>query len=253
MIKGKQVLITGASSGIGAAVARRLAESGAHLIVLGRSRARLRSALKKAGAADVIQYVSVDLSKPGDVARCVRGLRRRLSGLDGIVHAGGVFSMMTLKKTKGDALRELMQVNVSAALALTLGLLKQLKRRGGSVVFVNSTVVQRPARHAPFYAASKHALRSMADSLREEVNSMGVRVSSLYPGRTATPMQKAIVGAERRTYRPAELIQPEDIALVVEQLLDLPRTIEVTDVFTRPDSPESVNEVAVMSPMGVCD
>ena len=235
MIKGKQVLVTGASSGIGAAVARRLCRIGRSISSYWAAVARAcaprsrRQARQMSSSTFPSTFQSQVMSR-----RCVRGLRRRLSGLDGIVHAGGVFSMMTLKKAKGDALRELMQVNVSAALALTLGLLPQLKRRGGSVVFVNSTVVQRPARHAPFYAASKHALRSMADSLREEVNSMGVRVSSLYPGRTATPMQKAIVGAERRTYRPAELIQPEDIALLVEQLLDLPRTIEVTDVFTRP-------------------
>ncbi len=130
-----------------------------------------------------------------------------------------------------------MQVNVSAALALTLGLLSQLRKRSGSVVFINSSVVQRPARNAPFYAATKHALRAIADSLREEVNPMGIRVSSIFPGRTATPMQKGIVRAEGRAYRPAQLIQPEDIALLVAQLLDLPASIEVTDIFTRPTRP----------------
>jgi NADP-dependent 3-hydroxy acid dehydrogenase YdfG len=237
MIKGKQVLVTGASSGIGAAVARRLAASGAHLIVLGRSGARLRSALKRAGSPASVQYVAVDLSKPGHLRRCVSSLRRRLSGLDGIVHAAGVFSMVPLRSAKRDPLQQLMQVNVSAALTLTLGLLAHLKRRSGSVVFINSTAVQRPARNAPFYAASKHALRSIADSLREEVNALGIRVSSIYPGRTATPMQKAIVDAEGRSYRPSELIQPEDIALLVEQLLDLPASIEVTEIFTRPTQP----------------
>jgi NADP-dependent 3-hydroxy acid dehydrogenase YdfG len=237
MIKGKQVLVTGASSGIGAAVARRLAASGAHLIVAGRSSARLRGALKGSAGPGSVEYVGVDLSRPKDLSRCVSKLRRRLSGLDAIVHAAGVFDMTALRKVRQDLLHHMMQVNVLAALTLTLGLISHLQKRSGTVVFINSTIVQRAARRAPFYAATKHALRSVADSLREEVNAAGIRVSSIYPGRTATPMQRAIVGAEGGRYRPADLIQPEDIALLVEQLIELPPRIEVTDIFTRPALP----------------
>src|SRR5262245_9428520 len=198
MIAGKQVLVTGASSGIGAAVARRLAKSGAEVIVAGRSSARLRAALRPAVGS--VRYVTVDLSRPRDLSRCVAKLRRLLSGLDAIVHAAGVFDIRVLRKAREDLLPEMMQVNVSAALTLTLGLLSHLEKRSGSVVFINSSIVQRPARHAPFYAASKHALRSISDSLREEVNAAGVRVSSIYPGRTATPMrsEERRVGKESR-------------------------------------------------------
>jgi NADP-dependent 3-hydroxy acid dehydrogenase YdfG len=239
MSRERLVLVTGASSGIGAAIARRLAAAGVNLIVLGRSRARLRAALRGIEGGGSIEPLTVDLAKPRDVARCVRKLRGGLSGLDGIVHVAGVFQMGPLAKASTASLSALVQVNVSAALALTTGLLPKLVKRAGSVIFINSTVVQRPNAGAPLYAATKHALRALADSLRDEVNRSGVRVSSVFPGRTATPMQAAILRAEGRKYRAAELIQPDDIALVVQQLLDLPATIEITEVFTRPARPPS--------------
>jgi NADP-dependent 3-hydroxy acid dehydrogenase YdfG len=236
MSRERLVLVTGASSGIGAAIARRLAAAGVNLVVLGRSRARLRAALRGVDGGS-IEALTVDLSKPRDVSRCVRKLRGALPGLDAIVHAAGVFQMGSLTRTSTASLSALLQVNVSSALALTTALLPKLVKRAGSVIFINSTVVQRPNASAPLYAATKHALRAVADSLRDEVNGSGVRVSSVFPGRTATPMQAAIMRAEGRRYRADELIQPDDIALVVQQLLELPRTIEITEVFTRPARP----------------
>ena len=77
-------------------------------------------------------------------------------------------------------------------------------------------------------------LNTLADSLREEVNEQGVRVLSVYPGRTATPRQAGIFEAEGREYTPERLLQPEDLAGMVAGCLALPRTAEVTDLFIRP-------------------
>jgi NADP-dependent 3-hydroxy acid dehydrogenase YdfG len=84
------------------------------------------------------------------------------------------------------------------------------------------------------YAATKHALKAIADSLRAEVNTYGVRVLSIYPGRTATPMQAAVYKMEGKTYEPEKLMQPKDVAEVVMDALSLPRTAEVTDIHIRP-------------------
>jgi NADP-dependent 3-hydroxy acid dehydrogenase YdfG len=79
----------------------------------------------------------------------------------------------------------------------------------------------------------------MANSFREELNADGVRVLTVYPGRTATPMQQAIHELERRQYRPEALIQPEDVASVVISALTLSRTAEITDIQIRPlDKPQ---------------
>ena len=84
------------------------------------------------------------------------------------------------------------------------------------------------------YAATQHALRAIADSLRAEVNPQGVRVLSVFPGRTATPMQARLCELEGKAYSPERLIQPEDIASTVIHALTLPRTAEITEISIRP-------------------
>jgi NADP-dependent 3-hydroxy acid dehydrogenase YdfG len=97
---------------------------------------------------------------------------------------------------------------------------------------MNSSVGSAP--EVGFYSASKHALKAFADTLRAEANPAGVRVLSVYPGRTATPMQESIFAAEGRSYDPSRLLQPEDVAEMVLAALCLPRTAEVTDLHIRP-------------------
>ena len=125
--------------------------------------------------------------------------------------------------------------NVRAPYLLTQRLLPALMKARGQIVFINSSVgiaVRRA--EVGQYAATKHALRAIADSLREEVNPKGIRVLTMYLGRTATPMQQALFQQERREYHPESLLQPEDVASVVVHTLMLPRTAEVTDISIRP-------------------
>src|ERR1700741_1963961 len=118
--------------------------------------------------------------------------------------------------------------NVRGHYALTQALLDLLRKQKGQVVFINSSAGLRSPATVGQFSATQHAFRAMADSLRDEVNSDGVRVLSVYPGRTATPRMAALFANEGRPYRPELLMQPEDIAVMVSQALSLPRTAEVT-------------------------
>jgi NADP-dependent 3-hydroxy acid dehydrogenase YdfG len=106
--------------------------------------------------------------------------------------------------------------------------------RQGQIVFMNSSQGMNARANAGQYAATKHALKALADSLRDEVNDAGLRVLSVFLGRTATPMQRDIHAYEQRSYHPDHLLQPEDIAAIVIKTLTLPRTAEVTEVHIRP-------------------
>jgi NADP-dependent 3-hydroxy acid dehydrogenase YdfG len=119
---------------------------------------------------------------------------------------------------------------------ITQALLPALRVRCGQVVFVNSSagVNMQGTRHIAGYAACKHALRALADCLRAEVNIDGIRVLSVYPGRTATAMQEAIHMREGRLYNPEDLLQPDDVVAAVITALDMPRTAELTDIMLRP-------------------
>jgi NADP-dependent 3-hydroxy acid dehydrogenase YdfG len=101
-------------------------------------------------------------------------------------------------------------------------------------VFINSTVVFAPQANVGQYAATQHAVRSFADTLREEINPDGIRVVSVYPGRTASPLQARIHSLEGKPYVPERLLQPGDIAEVVLKVLTVPSTVEITDVRVRP-------------------
>ncbi len=101
-------------------------------------------------------------------------------------------------------------------------------------MFINSSAGLRAGAGISQYAATKHALKAIADSLREEINAEGLRVLSVYPGRTATPMQASVHAMEGKAYHPERLMQPEDVAAVVINALKLPRSAEVTDISVRP-------------------
>jgi NADP-dependent 3-hydroxy acid dehydrogenase YdfG len=131
-------------------------------------------------------------------------------------------------------LDRLYQVNLRGPYLLTQAVLGLLKAHRGQVVFLNSTVGLEARGQVAQYAASKHSLRALADSLRDEVNGDGIRVLSLYLGRTATPMQAQVFKNENRDYRPELLLQPEDVATVLINALTLPRTAEVTEIRMRP-------------------
>jgi NADP-dependent 3-hydroxy acid dehydrogenase YdfG len=109
-----------------------------------------------------------------------------------------------------------------------------LRAREGQIVFINSTVGLTARANVSQFAATQHALKAIADSLREEMNPRGVRVVSVYAGRTATPRQARIHAVEGKPYPPERLMQPEDVASVVLNALALPRSAEVTDVRVRP-------------------
>jgi NADP-dependent 3-hydroxy acid dehydrogenase YdfG len=109
-----------------------------------------------------------------------------------------------------------------------------LKARQGQVVFINSSSALTAKPTTAQYDSTKHALKAIADSLRGEVNKHGVRVLSVYLGRTASDMQARVHQMEGKPYRPELLLQPEDVASVVINALSLPRTAEVTDISMRP-------------------
>jgi len=234
-LEGQTAVVTGASQGIGRAVARGLAAAGASVWLL----ARRADALEEVAAAvreqgGCAQAFPLDLERDEDIDRFHDALRDRGAELDVLVHSAGVHAMGPIARTPVADLDAQYRANVRAPYALTQRLLPMLQARGGQIVFVNSSVgLAARAQVGPF-AATQHALKAIADALRDEVNADGVRVLSVYPGRTASPRQEAIHAREGKTYRPERLMQPADVAAVIMQALSMERTAEVTDLRVRP-------------------
>lgn len=108
-----------------------------------------------------------------------------------------------------------------------------LRLHRGQIVFVNSSAGLAAPENLSQYASTKHALKAIADSLRKEVNQDGIRVLSVYLGRTATLLQERVHEMEHKTYRPENLMQADDVAIVIINALSLPLTAEVTDIQMR--------------------
>jgi NADP-dependent 3-hydroxy acid dehydrogenase YdfG len=175
-----------------------------------------------------------DLSTSCGQLELTQRLAHDLPHVDVLIQNAAMHSSGTIERAKLAEFDKLFQTNVRAPYTLTQSLLPMLKARRGQVVFINSSsgVLAKPL--TAQYDATKHALKAIADALRGEVNPHGVRVLSVYLGRTATEMQAQIHRMENKPYQPERLLQPEDVASVIMNALSLPRTAEVTDIHIRP-------------------
>ena len=230
-LAGGSALVTGAGSGIGRAIALALAREGMRLVVVGRTAETLGETARLAGGGEVVAADIATEAGRDAVARAAPPALRVL------VHSAGLFLHRPAAATSAAEWAALSAVNLEAPMRLTAACLGALRAGAGHVVFINSTAGLRVGAGNAAYAASKHALRAAADALRQEVNADGIRVLSVFPGRTDTPMQEAVLRAEGRSARPGALLYPEDVAAMVVSALRLPARAEVTEIALRPSSP----------------
>ncbi|MEU8538797.1 SDR family oxidoreductase [Streptomyces sp. NPDC048717] len=225
-------VITGAGSGIGAAVARRLHARGDELVLHARDAGRAKElAALFPGARTLVG----DLADP-DRLSWAFSHQKMPERVDTLVHVAGVVDLGQVGELTPKAWHHQLNVNLIAPAELTRHFLPQLRVGKGHVVFVNSGSGLRANAEWSAYAASKHGLKALADALRLEEHGNGVRVTSVYPGRTATPMQAKVhqqQGAEEE-YDPARWIDPESVATTIVMAIDLPRDAEVNDLTVRP-------------------
>jgi NADP-dependent 3-hydroxy acid dehydrogenase YdfG len=232
-LHGKTCVVTGASSGIGRGIALALASEGAIVCAIGRRRDALEETAAAGDPARFAIYVA-DLVRDDEVARLARELTARPSGVDVLVHSAGTISLASLGTAAIDDFDRQYSANVRAPYLVTQELLPALRANKGQIVFINSTVGLAARAHIGQFAATQHALKAIADSLRDEVNADGIRVLTVYAGRTSTPRQAKIYSIEGKPYFPEDLMQPDDVASVVLNALTLPRSAELTDLQIRP-------------------
>jgi NADP-dependent 3-hydroxy acid dehydrogenase YdfG len=216
-------LITGASGGIGSAIAAAL--SATHTLLLaGRPSDRLDAVAERLGATTF----PLDLTDPGEIeASC-----EIVDELDVLVHNAGVSIPGHVAETNVDEWRATFAVNVFGVVDLTLALLPALRRARGQVVFINSGAGRNVSPGMASYSASKFALRAFADSLRADEPDL--RVTTIYPGRTDSAMQRELVAFEGDRYDPASYLRPETVAAAVAGAVATPPDGHVHEVVLRP-------------------
>jgi NADP-dependent 3-hydroxy acid dehydrogenase YdfG len=223
-------LLTGAGSGIGAALAGLLHARGDDLLLLARSEERAEELRERFPGAGTLV---ADLADAEGLEQAL-GAASLPARLDSLVHAAGVVDLEPVAGFDLGRWQQQLTVNLTAPALVTRAALPALRAARGTVVLVNSGagLTAHPTWSA--YAASKFGLRALADALRAEEGEHGVRVTSVYPGRTATPMQQKVHRQEGKEYDAADWSAADTVAGTILHVLDLPEDSVIHDLTVRP-------------------
>ena len=216
-------LITGAGGGIGSAIATALATTHT-LLLAGRPSDRLDAVAERLGATTFPLNVT-DSS-------AIEAACEIIDVLDVLVHNAGLSIPGRVTESTVDEWRATFAVNVFGPVELTLALLPALRAASGQVVFINSGAGRIASSGMASYSASKFALRAFADSLRDDEPAL--RVTTIYPGRTDTDMQRELVTFEGGEYDAANFLRPETVARAVAHVVSTPRDGHVHELVLRP-------------------
>ncbi|MEQ9320400.1 MAG: SDR family NAD(P)-dependent oxidoreductase [Polyangiaceae bacterium] len=236
---GKVALVTGASSGIGRATAKRLATAGMRVMVCARRREALEELAESSEGE--IATCEVDLRDEMQIEALFAATKQRFGGVDVLVNNAGLGHDAPLMSGDTEHWREMLEVNVLALCVCTREAVQDMQRRGvaGHVMHVSSMAAHRVPRGSGVYSATKYAVRSLTEGLRQELRAAGspIRVTAVSPGYVETEFAAAYHKSDEvaaKTYGRFPVLQSEDIAEAVVYVLSQPAHVQVHDVLMRP-------------------
>ena len=230
-LHGRTALVTGASRGIGAAVARRLAASGARVALLARSKDTLRQLAKEIGGGAV--GLACDVRDTTTLTRAMDQLPGLIGGApDIIVNNAGAFFITPAHDTSVDAFSETLAVNLTAPFAVVHALLPAIRSRGtGHIVTIGSIADRAIFPGNAAYAASKHGVRALHEVLRAELRSTGIRVSLVSPGPVDTNLWNSVDPDHQPGFTPrTAMLSPDAVADAVHYVVAAPADLNVDEL-----------------------
>ena len=220
-LKGKSAIVTGASRGIGLAVARALAREGVRLGLLSRTRPDVAG-----------EFVACDLAELEQIPTAIRQLTERLGAADFLINNAGTFHEQAVAEMQLADWERVMRVNLTAPFLITREILPQMiARRQGRIINISSTSGVQGYLHQSAYCASKHGLLGLARCLALEAKPHNVHVYTLCPGGVDTDLIKGTYLGERLKGQP--MINPDDLAEMVLCLLRQPENIDLPEIVVR--------------------
>ncbi|MCU1514896.1 MAG: Short-chain alcohol dehydrogenase [Microbacteriaceae bacterium] len=245
-LDGTVALITGASSGIGAATATALAARGAAVAVVARRRDRLdalAAGIREAGGRALV--LEADITDESQATDAVAQTVSELGRLDTLVNNAGVMLLGPVESAPLDEWQRMVDINLSAFLFMAHASLPHLlraaqdsPRRVADMVNISSTAGRFPGAGRAVYNATKHAMNGFSDALRQEVNKRHVRVSLVEPGATGTELtthnREEIMAGIQAQIGSFEMLHAEDIADAIEYIVTRPRRVAVNEMLVRP-------------------
>ena len=221
----KVVLITGASSGIGAGIARELGRAGAKLVLGARRTERLEALAADIGG-DVLTR-RLDVTDRADVAGFADAARARFGRIDVIINNAGIMPLSLMASLKVEEWERMVDVNIKGVLYGIAAVLPEMTARGsGHIINIASIGALSVVPTAAVYCATKHAVRAISDGLRQENDRL--RVTCIHPGVVESELAEAM-----KTYR-AIALQPDAIGRAVRFAIEQPDDVDVNEIVVRP-------------------
>ena len=242
---GRVALITGASSGIGRAVAKKLAEAGMRIAICSRRKEQLDQLVNQLDIDQTsVLVLPVDLRFPKEIKEVFNQVNAIWGGVDVLVNNAGVGYKTPVYQGNLDLWREMVDVNILALCHCTYEAMTNMRKRedNGHIILISSLGAYR---HKPgsigngMYVATKRAVRSLTESIRMELRSLGsnIRISAISPGLVETEFaERFLQNAEAASdlYQKTQTLNPSDIAEIVGFILSCPQHVQPHDVIVRP-------------------
>jgi len=228
ILESKVVLVTGASRGIGLAIARTLGEEGAQLVLVARNHRPLEQTARN--VPGTVMSMAIDVTNPREVKRLFAAVKKRIGRLDILVNNAGVFTFKPFAKTTLDDWRRNIETNLTSIFLTTQAALPLLARRGGDLVNILSISSRVTFENCSAYSAAKFGALGLTGVLRRELRAKGIRVTAILPGMTNTRMKNEL----SFPVRGQDLVQPEDVAAAVRAALAPPRHTLIEEILVMP-------------------
>ena len=237
---GRRALVVGASSGIGAAVARTLAGAGAHVVAAGRRLDRLEEVVARAeGLAGTVGVLELDVAEEASARAGVAEAARRLGGLDVVVNNAGIMLSSPVATADPAEWERMTRTNLLGTLHVSHAALPHLVASRGTLVQTSSTSGRTASAGSGVYAATKHGVNAFSEALRQEVAGQGVRVVLVEPGMVDTELASHLTDPAMRALAAQiageiRVLDPQDVADAVLFAVSRPAHVSVNEILLRP-------------------
>jgi NADP-dependent 3-hydroxy acid dehydrogenase YdfG len=240
-LAGKVALVTGASSGIGEGTALALAKAGATVALSARRADRLKGLVEKIEAmGGKALAIPGDMTVEAEAIAAVEETVAKLGRIDILINSAGVMQAGGIEGADLAEYRRVVEINLFGTVYTCQAALPHMIAQGsGDIVTISSLAARKGGPQTNAYSASKHAVNSMTDALRQEVGGKGIRVSILMPGATETEVAQNISDPNWRQAIAAHVskegaVQPSEIGETIVFMLSLPRHVNISEISVRP-------------------
>ena len=238
----KTILITGATSGIGLAAAKKLANEKNQLILCGRRQSKLDEISEKLSKSTNVLSLCFDVSDKNEVNRLLNDIPEKFGSIDILINnAGNAHGLDTIQEGSLEDWDNMIDINIKGLLYVSRAIIpKMVERKSGHIINIGSLAGREVYEKGNVYCASKHAVNAISKAMRIDLNKIGVKVSEINPGLVETDFSNVRFKGDKnraeKVYQGYKALQAEDIADIIEFVINRPSHVNIADILVLPQA-----------------